>query len=67
MEVKNISVKYDLDKSPNIENAWSDVYVTLDNDRTYIVQVMTYQNFLVFEDENTINFIFPKTPSIIIK
>ncbi len=42
MEVKKISIKSNLNRIPNIENAWRDVYVTLDDDRTYIVQVLTY-------------------------
>ena len=67
MEVKNISIKSNLNTIPNIENAWCDVYVTLDDDRTYIVQVLTYQNFLQSEDEKTINFISPVAPSIIVK
>jgi hypothetical protein len=67
MEVKNIDIKTNLDEIPNIENAWCDVYVTLDDDRTYIVQVLTYQNFLQSEDENTINFISPVAPSIVVK
>ena len=67
MEVKNISIKSNLNTIPNIENAWCDVYVTLDDDRTYIVQVLTYQNFLQSEDEKTIDFISPVAPSIIVK
>lgn len=47
MEVKNISIKSNLNRIPNIENAWCDVYVTLDDDRTYIVQVLTYQNWIL--------------------
>lgn len=43
------------------------VYVTLDDDRTYIVQVLTYQNFLKSEDEKTVDFISPVAPSIIVK
>ena len=67
MEVKNISIKSNLNTIPNIENAWCDVHVTLDDDRTYIVQVLTYKNFLQSEDEKTINFISPVAPSIIVK
>lgn len=67
MEIKNISIKNDLDSIPNIEDAWCDVDVTLDDGRTYIVQVLTYQNFLQSEDENTIDFISPIAPSIIVK
>ena len=67
MEVKNISIKSNLNTIPNIENAWCDVSVTLDDDRTYIVQVLTYQNFLQSEDEKTIDFISPVAPSIIVK
>ena len=67
MKVKKISIKNNLNEIPNIENAWSDVYVTLDDDRTYIVQVLTYQNFLQSRDEKTINFISPVAPSIIVK
>ena len=47
MEVKNISIKSNLNTIPNIENAWCDVYVTLDDDRTYIFQVLTYQNWIL--------------------
>jgi len=67
MKVKNISIKNNLNEIPNIENGWSDVYVTLEDDRTYIVQVLTYQNFLQSEDEKIINFISPVAPSIIVK
>jgi hypothetical protein len=67
MEVKSISIKSDLTDIPNIENGWCDVFVTLDDDRTYIVQVLTYQNFLESEDEETINFLSPIAPSIIVK
>ena len=59
--------KNNLNKIPDIENVWSNVYVTLDDGRTYIVQVITYQNFLQSEDENTINFISPVAPSIVVK
>ena len=59
MEVQNISIKSNLNTIPNIENAWCDVYLTLDDGRTYIVQVVTYQNFLQSEDEKTIDFIAP--------
>ena len=47
MEVKNIIIKSNLNTIPNIENAWCDVYVTLDDDRTYIFQVLTYQNWIL--------------------
>ncbi len=67
MEVKTISIKSNLNMIPNIEDAWCDVFVTLDDGRTYIVQVLTYQNFLQSEDEKTINFISPVAPSIIVK
>ena len=67
MEVKTISIKSNLNTIPNIENAWCDVFVTLDDGRTYIVQVLTYQNFLQSKDEKTINFISPVAPSIIVK
>ena len=67
MEVKNISIKNNLNEIPDIENAWTDVYVTLGDGRTYIVQVITYQNFLESEDEKTINFISPIAPSIVVK
>ena len=67
MEVKNISIKSNLNTIPNNKKGWCDVYVTLDDDRTYIVQVLTYQNFLESEDENTIGFMSPVAPSIIVK
>jgi len=67
MEVKNISIKNDLNEIPNIENGWCYVYVTLDDDRTYIVQVLTYKNFLQSEDKKTLNFISLIAPSIIVK
>ena len=64
MEVKNISIKNNLNEIADIENGWSDIFVTLDDDRTYIVQVLTYNRFLQSEDEKTINFISPTAPSI---
>lgn len=67
MEVKNISIKNNLNTIPNIENEGCDVYVTLYDDQTYIVQVLTYKNFLQSEDEKTIDFISPVAPSIIVK
>ena len=67
MEVKTISIKSNLNTIPNIENAWCDVYGTLEYDRTYIFQILTYQNFLQSEDEKTIDFISPVAPSIIVK
>lgn len=69
MKIKKIRIKTNLDEIPNIKNAWCDVYVTLYDNRTYIVQVLvlTYQNFLQSQDEKTINFISPVAPSIIVK
>lgn len=45
MEVKNISIKNKLNEIPNIANAWSDIDMTLEGAQTYIVQVLTSQNF----------------------
>lgn len=67
MKVKKISIKFDFNGVPSIENAWCDVLVTLDDDRTYIVQIVTYKNFLESEDETTKNFLSPIAPSIIVK
>lgn len=67
MKINNISIKADLESIVDIENAWCDVFVTSDDDRTYVIQVITYKNFLESEDENTINFLSPTSPSIIVK
>ena len=67
MKITNISIKADLESIVDIKNAWCDVFVTSDDGRTYIVQVITYKNFLESEDENTINFLSPTSPSIIVK
>ena len=67
MRVKDINIKTKLNEISNIENGWTDVFVTVDDGRTYIVQVVTYQNFLQSEDEKTINFLSPMAPLIMVK
>ena len=67
MKINNISIKADLESIVDIKNAWCDVFVTSDDGRTYVIQVITYKNFLESEDENTINFLSPTSPSIIVK
>ena len=37
MKIKSISLKTDLDRIFDKEMTWSDVFVTLDDDRIYIV------------------------------
>lgn len=56
MKINNISIKADLESIVDIENVWCDVFVTSDDGQTYVIQVITYKNFLESEDENTINF-----------
>lgn len=59
MKINNISIKADLESIVDIENAWCDVFVTSNDGRTYVIQVITYKNFLESEDENTSNFLSP--------
>ena len=67
MQITNIDIKADLESIVDIENAWCDVFISSDDGRTYIVQVITYKNFLVPEDEDPINFLSPRAPSILVK
>lgn len=53
----------DLNLIEDIETGFSDVFVTCDDNRTYIA----YQSFLKDEDDETIDFIAPKSPVIIVK
>jgi len=75
MEIKKINIATDLDGIESKEDGWSDVFITLDDDRTYIVQVVTYayfltsDYFLVSDDEakNIVNFLPPRSPVILVK
>ena len=67
MKINDISIKANLESIVDIEDAWFDVFVTSADDRTSIIQVIKYKNFLKSEDKNAINFISPKSPSIIVK
>lgn len=67
MEVKKISIKSNLNTILDIEDALCNIYITLDDDQTYIVQVLIYQNFLQSENKKTLNFISSVAPSIIVK
>ena len=64
-----MKIDFDFNKLQNIDNECIDVNVTLDDGRTYTVQVITYKNLLLSMDEDQVNcnFIPPIAPSIIVK
>ena len=64
-----IDFDFDFNKLQNIDNECIDVNATLDDGRTYTVQLIRYQNLLssMEEDQVNFNFIPPIAPSIIVK
>jgi hypothetical protein len=67
MKITNISIKADLDSIPDIKNSWCDAFVTSDDGRIYILQIITYTNFLNSEQENNSKFLSPMAPMIIVE
>lgn len=65
MEIKKID--FDFNKLENIDDNFIDVNVTLDNERTYIVQLITNKCLLSLMEEDKRHFIYLGAPSIIVK
>lgn len=67
MKIKKIDFDFDFNELENIDDNFIDVNVTLDNERTYIVQLITNKCLLSLMEEDKRDFIYPGTPSIIVK
>lgn len=69
MKIQKINLDFDFNELEDIVNNCIDVNVTLDDGRTYIVQLITQNNLLLSIKENQVNFDFiaPIAPSISVK
>lgn len=67
MKVKKIDIRTNLNSLPNIKEGWGDVHVTVDDGRTYIVEVLTYQRFFQNEDKTITDFLTPLHLTILVE
>ena len=67
MKIKKIDFDFDFNELKDIDDNCIDVNVTLDDGRTYIVQLITHQCLLSSMQEDKVNFVYPVAPSIVVK